>query len=327
MYLYNVKIILSAKTQKGYNMIFEEIKSNTNKPINIIFGTDWWSDCDDVAALDIMLKAHSRKLIDLKAIGVNSVMKHSAPSVKAMCEQYDLSDIPIGLDTSAERKGLLCLYQKKLASFCKSDFSNDDCPEAYKLYRKTLASLQEKAVIVDVGFPTLIMELLKSAPDEYSDLSGTELVKNKVSEIIIMGGRWDKQPAKEYNFCAYKINRLAANYICENCPVPLTFFGYEVGKNIISGGENVPGLAGIAYTAHLSKKGRPSWDPMTAIFSIIGDAEKAGYKKIRGRAFVNAKSGKNCFEISENGKHYYLVKERDDSFYKEQINEILMMKN
>lgn len=308
-------------------MIFEEIKVQRNKPINIIFGTDWWSDCDDVAALDIMLKAHKYKLIDLKAIGVNSVMKYSAPSIKSMCEQYDLCGIPIGLVTSAKRKGLLCMYQKKLASFCKSDFSNADCPEAYKLYRKTLASLQEKAVIVDVGFPTLIAELLKSPPDEYSDLSGKELVKNKVSEIIIMGGRWDKQTAKEYNFCAYKVNRTAANYICENCPIPLTFSGYEVGKDIISGGKNAGGLTRVAYTAHLSKKGRPSWDPMTAIFTIIGDARKAGYKKIRGKARVNPKNGKNSFERSKNGNHFYLVKEKDDKFYKEQINEILIMKN
>ena len=308
-------------------MTFEEIKTSREKPINIVFGTDWWSDCDDVAALDIMLKAHKHKLIDLKAIGINSVMKYSAPSVKAMCEQYGLSDIPIGLVTSAKRKGVLCLYQKKLASFCKSDFSNNDCPEAYKLYRKTLASLTQKAVIVDVGFPTLIMELFKSQPDEYSTLSGTELIKNKVSEIIIMGGRWDKQTAKEYNFCAYKTNRTAANYICEHCPVPITFLGYEVGKDIKSGGKNVPGLTGRAYTAHFSKKGRPSWDPMTVIFAIIGNADKAGYKKIRGKAFVNPENGKNCFERSENAKHFYLVKEKDDKFYKEQINEILMMNN
>ena len=29
------------------------------KPRRIIFGTDWWTDCDDVAALDILLGAIS----------------------------------------------------------------------------------------------------------------------------------------------------------------------------------------------------------------------------------------------------------------------------
>lgn len=55
-------------------MVFDELKATREKPIDVIFGTDWWSDCDDVAALDIILKAHGSGLIDLKAIGVNSVM-------------------------------------------------------------------------------------------------------------------------------------------------------------------------------------------------------------------------------------------------------------
>lgn len=305
-------------------MIFEELKANREEPINILFGTDWWSDCDDVAALDIMLKAHKHRIIKLLAIGVNSVMKYSAPSVRAMCEQRSLSDIPIGLDSSARRKGQFCLYQKKLASFCRTDYNNSDCIEAYELYRSVLASLQGKAVIVDVGFPNLIMELLKSEPDLYSDLSGMELVKDKVSEIIIMGGRWDKKVGKEYNFSAYRINSEAASFICENCPVPITFLGYEVGKDIKSGGKAVPGLTGTAYKAHLSRGGRPSWDPMTALFAIIGDSEKAGYKRVWGKASVNPRSGKNRFEVAENGIHSYLVKTKDNNFYKSQIEEVLM---
>ena len=305
-------------------MIFETIKAAGETPRSIIFGTDWWTDCDDVAALDLLLKAHRYGLIDLKAIGINSVMKYSAPSLRAVCEQYGLGGIPIGLDSRARRKGSFCLYQKTLAAFCSPGFSNSDCPEAYKLYRSTLASLQGKAVIVDVGFPQIIMELLQSRPDESSDLDGIELVKEKVSEIILMGGRWDKNPGREYNFFAYKLNREAAAYICEHCPVPLTFLGYEVGKDVVTGGKAVPGLTGIAYAAHLSRGGRPSWDPMAALFSIVGDAEKAGYRRIRGKAAVDPKSGQNRFEACDSGNHSYLVKEKEACFYKDQIDEILM---
>ncbi|MBQ6421904.1 MAG: hypothetical protein IJK02_12600 [Clostridia bacterium] len=163
-----------------------------------------------MAALDILLKAHTCGLISLMAVGVSSVMRYSAPSVRAVCEQHGLGDIPIGLDTNARRKGLFCLYQKKLAAFCKTGFTNADCPEAYKLYRRALASVPEKAVIVDVGFPQIIMELLRSGPDEYSDLGGTQLVESKVSEVVIMGGRWDKKAGMEYNFCAYRLCREAA---------------------------------------------------------------------------------------------------------------------
>ena len=324
------KVVYSKKDLKNRsptiaksNMTFDEIKKNRENPINVIFGTDWWTDCDDVAALELLLKAHQHGLIDLKAIGVSSVMRYSAPSVKAVCEQYCLGDIPIGLDTGAVRRGLFCLYQKKLAAHCKIGFTNADCPEAYRLYRKTLVSLSGKAVIVDVGFPTILTELLASDPDEYSEMDGIRLAESKVSEVVVMGGRWDKQTGREYNFCAYKRNREAAAYLCGHCPVPLTFLGYEAGKSVITGGRDVPGLTGVAYGAHFSPKGRPSWDPMTALYAIVGDAAKAGYRKIHGVASVDPETGKNSFGAFDSGKHSYLVKEKEDQFYKDRIDEIL----
>ena len=69
-----------------------------------------------------------------------------------------------------------------------------------------------------------------------------QLVKDKVSEVVLMGGRWDKTTGREYNFFAYKLNREAAAFICEHCPVPVTFLGYEVGKDVVTGGKEVPGL-------------------------------------------------------------------------------------
>ena len=307
-------------------MIFEELKRDGAAPVSVIFGTDWWTDCDDVAALSLLLKAHRAGLIDLKAIGVSSVMKYSAPSVKAVCEAHGLGGIPIGLDSAARRKGVFCLYQKTLASHCSAGFTNADCTEAYKLYRKALAGVQGSAVIVDVGFPQIVAQLLGSGPDEYSALGGTELVESKVSEIVLMGGRWDQKTGREYNFCANRLSREAAAFICENAPVPLTFLGYEVGKTVITGGKAAPGLVGEAYKAHHSSGGRPSWDPMTALYAVTGDAGKAGYRKVYGRAGADPNTGKNRFEAFGGGPHAYLVKEKEDRFYKDRIDEILFAK-
>ena len=193
-----------------------------------------------------------------------------------------------------------------------------------QLYRRVLSRLSEKAVIVDVGFPTLIAELLQSEADDDSSLEGTMLVREKVCEIIVMGGRWDKSVGKEYNFSAYRRNREAAAYLCEHCPVPLTFLGYEVGKDIITGGKEVPGLTGVAYAAHHSGRGRPSWDPMTALFAIFGEEEGAGYKRVRGTASVDPQSGKNRFRKEAEGRHAFLVKTEANCFYQRQIQEILM---
>ena len=304
--------------------LFEERKAGREKPVDLLFGTDWWTDCDDVAALDILLKAHQNGLIALRAIGVSSVMRYSAPSVKAVCERHGLGGVPIGLDTGAGRRGVFCLYQKKLAASCETGIKNADCPEAYKLYRRALASLEGKAVIVDVGFPQIVMQLLRSGPDEVSGLDGTRLVETKVSGIVLMGGRWDKKAGMEYNFCAYRQSREAAAYLCAHSPVPLTFLGYEVGKTVVTGGKAAAGLTGLAYQAHRSPRGRPSWDPMTALFAVVGDAGKAGYQRIRGTAAVDPKTGKNSFAPHADGKHAYLVKTKEDRFYQQQINAILL---
>ena len=306
-------------------MILDELKTARSVPLPLLFGTDWWTDCDDVAALHILLQAHRRGVIDLKAIGVNSVMPYSAPSVKALCEENGCGAIPIGLDTSAARKGVFCLYQKKLASFCSSGFSNKQCQEGFRLYRSVLATLPGKAVIVDVGFPPLLMELLQSQPDDNSALTGMQLVKEKVSEIVLMGGRWDRPSGREYNFFAYPRNRKAAAYLCAHCPVPLTFLGYEAGKDVLTGGKAVPGLTGTAYAAHRSPNGRPSWDPMTALYAIIGDAARAGYRTVHGKASVDPKSGKNSFLPDPGGPHAYLVKTKENGYYQTMINDILQL--
>ena len=38
--------------------LFDIIKSAGRAPVNILHGTDWWTDCDDVAALRLLLRAH-----------------------------------------------------------------------------------------------------------------------------------------------------------------------------------------------------------------------------------------------------------------------------
>ncbi len=40
------------------NTVFEELGAARERPTELLFGTDWWTDCDDVAALALLLKAH-----------------------------------------------------------------------------------------------------------------------------------------------------------------------------------------------------------------------------------------------------------------------------
>ncbi|MBQ7637763.1 MAG: hypothetical protein IJS90_02565 [Clostridia bacterium] len=296
-----------------------------DKKINIIHGTDWWTDCDDITALRVLCRAHKAEKINLLCVGINSVMEYSAPSVSAFTENEGVK-IPIGIDRSAVRDGKACKYQKLLASYPHSVRSNDDCPDAWKLYRKTLAQLDGKADITEVGFPQIIMQLMKSGPDEYSPLTGLELIKEKVNRIWLMAGRWDREPGNEYNFAAYPECSEAGHYICENSPVPLVFLGFEIGWGVITGGKLKDGdMMKEAFIAHGSPEGRHSWDPMLVTAAITQNFEKAGYSAVYGKAKVDPETGDNYFTPGE-GNHCYLVKTEENAFYEKMINEIIASK-
>ena len=48
-----------------------------------IFGTDWWTDCDDLAAMRILLRAHKKGEIKLLGVGINACMDKSVASLDA----------------------------------------------------------------------------------------------------------------------------------------------------------------------------------------------------------------------------------------------------
>lgn len=290
--------------------------------LNILHGTDWWTDCDDIAALRVLCRAHRAGKINLCCVGIDSVMEHSAASVSAFMENEGVS-APIGVDRAAVRDGKNCRYQKVLAAHPHSVPGNDACMDAWKLYRKTLAELEGKAQITEVGFPQIIMELLKSGPDEISPLTGIQLVKEKVEKIWLMAGKWDESPGREYNLTAYPLCAEAGHYICENAPVPLVFLGFEAGFGVITGNGLPDGdLLKEAFTAHGSPDGRHSWDPMLVTAAVTQDLAAAGYRAVSGLAHVDPVTGENTFTPGD-GPHAYLVKTRENRFYEDMINGVL----
>src|SRR5690554_1064831 len=62
-------------------------------------------------------------------------------------------------------------------------------PEAHILYREVLAQQPDNSVtIVSVGFSTNLARLLDTPPDDFSPLTGKELVAKKVKLLCTMAG-------------------------------------------------------------------------------------------------------------------------------------------
>ena len=283
-----------------------------------IVGTDWWTDCDDVVAMRMLARAAKKGEIELLGIGLNGCMEHSVRSLQGFLKYEGIENVPIGLDREADDFGGKPPYQKRLAKL--GTMKNEDAEDAARLYRRLMAEAGEKIEIIEIGYPQVLTNALMSAGDEISEKTGMELFREKVRKIWMMAGKWDEEEGRENNFARNDRARRAAYEFCESCPVPVTFLGWEIGADVITGKflkEDDP-LHG-ALTDHGSAKGRSSWDPMLIHLALMGDAEKAGYDAVRGRARVDAETGLNRFEKDEKGPHEYVVRKHGPEWYEEII--------
>ena len=114
----------------------------------------------------------------------------------------------------------------------------DEVEDAVTVLRSTLASAEDySVVVVSLGFMTNIANLLSSPADQISDLTGRQLVEQKVSSVFIMGGVYPATDIfSEFNFnCGeFLLGDLAecegsAKAAVENMPpsVKMVFSGFE----------------------------------------------------------------------------------------------------
>ncbi len=287
-----------------------------------IFGTDWWTDCDDLAAMRILLRAHKNGEIRLLGVGINACMDLSAASVDGFINLEGVKDIPLGIDLNAtDFEGTHLKYQKNLAPFAVKCKKNEDAEDAVRLYRRLLAESDGNVEIVEVGFLQVFADLLLSEGDDISPETGLSLVKNKVKKVWVMAGKWDEEGGREHNFCNNPRSIRGGEIFCRMCPVSVTFLGFETGIQVVSGDKlSHDDFLYKGFSDHGSEKGRYSWDPMTALMAVIGDEEKAGYDTVTGTARLDTDTGRNYFSEDENGLHRYVKMKFPPEYYSDMIN-------
>ncbi len=289
-----------------------------------IVGTDWWTDCDDAVAMRILARAHKNGDIKIEGIGINACMEYSVTSLEGFLNSEKVSDIPLGIDLKATDFGGNPPYQKRLSAHSKHYKSNEDAVDAVRLYRKILNDIDEKIEIIEIGYLQVIADVFKSSADDISDKSGLELIRENVSKIWVMAGKWDEDEGCENNFARNSRSAEAGHIFCDLCPVPVTFLGWEVGHSVITGGElDKNDVLYQVLLDHNKPNGRSSWDPMLVAMAIIGNEEKAGYKTVVGKAYVDPDSGHNSFTEAPDGNQRYVIKVKTDDYYKNQINSLI----
>jgi inosine-uridine nucleoside N-ribohydrolase len=101
-----------------------------------------------------------------------------------------------------------------------------------ELYRSVLHEAKDESVnIVSIGFLTNLADLLRSEADHISEMSGLQLARSKVRELVIMGGMYPS--GWEFNFGGE--DPASTAYVLEHWPsnVPATYSGGELGKSLL----------------------------------------------------------------------------------------------
>ncbi len=326
----------------------------------VILDTDPSADPDDVGCMAMLHNMATKGECEILAIINSTHYKQSALSISAINEFYNRKAIPIG-----DYKG----YKTKIESpkrnydshlarvYPKSLRSWKDAMDGVALYREILASAADKSItIVIIGTMHNFADLLKSKGDQFSLLTGKELVKQKVEQVVTMGGNFIE--GKGYDrtnwggsktLCSYtdwscinKERNKMCRYVIKHCPSPFIASGWEVGcgdyynanyGNVITG----QGLRDLdsshilrrSYEYHFLTRGetkdisRHSNDQCALHYAIRG--ERNNYTAFTNGKITLSKKGVCSWDNTTNLSQGFIQKKRHKDSIAQEIEALMMM--
>ncbi len=285
-------------------------KEENNFPLKVIIETDMGNDIDDAIALAVANKAVDKGMMELLAVGCHKLSDTPARYVDIVDTYYGHPDVQVAMSATPVKE--TSSYVDYTAEPCNMGFE-ETCKgkfyEPVSLYRKILSESEDKSIsFISLGFGTTLAQLLESEGDEYSPLSGKELVAKKVKSLSIMAGSYGEKKRAEYNV----INDIPAmKKVFAEWPGEIIQNPFEIGKqvmfpaSIIEKNLGYEGLNPVVEGYKLYNKmpyNRPSWDILSVIYLMKPELFT---KSVSGTVSVDDK-GFTHFEPSENGCHYVL---------------------
>ena len=228
----------------------------------VILDTDLGSSTDDLFALEMLHRYEQEGRCRLLGVVVDRMGEANAAIADVMDTYFGHPDTPIGLVRQGIPApqvwidyGALPTYTdadgKLMFRHSVSDYAS--LPDGYKLYRQLLSAQPDHSVsICSIGFVTALAALLQSEGDEYSPLSGVELVRQKVKCIYQMGGVFGQSVEPDFNL-SQGITFAQDFFRLWPKEVDMVFSPMEVGENIEYKPEQV--ITDISWTdAHPIKQ-------------------------------------------------------------------------
>ncbi len=299
----------------------------------VIFETDMGNDVDDALALDMLYKYMDAGRLNLAGIMLNKEGTASAEFIDIMGTYYGYPDIPVGVvrNGAPDNPPGWVNYAKAVVDmkamdgtplFVRSRGGYEAYPDAHILYRKLLSEAPDSSVtIISVGFSTNLARLLDTPADEYSPLTGRELVARKVKLLSNMAGNMVEPKHPEYNVVK---DIPAARKVFSEWPTSIVTSPFELGLQVEYPGasiENDFSWAGLhpmveAYKAFQPMPyDRPTWD-LTSVLYVMENGPEFFAEPLQGRIEID-EQGFSSF-IPGEGNHFLL---HSDSLQLQNIRE------
>ena len=302
--------------------------------VRLIYDTDFGLDVDDVGALALVHKLADAGEAVLLGV-VSNVRDPYAPAViDVVNTYYGRPDVPVGLTTSpyyAESypywRSRPPRYIKTLAERFPHDTPTDagevpsTVPSAVSLYRRLLAEQPDGSVtVVSVGFMQNLTGLMASGPDAYSPLDGSALIRQKVKELVIMGGHYPSSTKDIYLTGGREMGPSYAVKVLADWPTRTVFNTGPVCQDVTNGytlAEATPETNPVraAYALFNGGKGRMSWDLCSVLYTVRGPSGPEGdYFELRTDEHLTLdSSGYNAWVAPGNGRHVRLTRVMDEA--------------
>lgn len=282
-------------------------------PVRLIFDTDMGPDYDDVGAIALLHSYADSGYVNILATIASTKYEGVAAVLNVLNTYFGRPHIPLGVPKGWAYPGKDAQHwtDSLLANYPHKIKKNSEVADAVQVYRRILAKQPDKSVtLVTVGFFTNINNLYQSGPDQYSLLTGAELINRKIKQLVSMAGRYPQ--GKEFN--VYK-DSVAAYELLPKLKIPMVFTGWEIGAKIKTGLRliNNPAIKNspvkevfrIAIPqSPADKEGRMSWDQTAVLIAVKGIAPYFNF--VRGTVKVN-RDGSNGWMQNPRGNAVYVT--------------------
>ncbi|MEO0572805.1 MAG: hypothetical protein AAF039_13950 [Bacteroidota bacterium] len=325
----------------------------------VILDTDPSFDPDDVGCMAMLQTMATKGECDILAIVNSTNQKESALSISAINQFYNRPGIPVGDYKGYAEKihATENTYDFHIAKDYPRPLKNWEASlDGVKLYREVLESAKDTSItVVIIGTMHNFYGVLKSQPDQLSSKSGYDLVKQKVKQVVTMGGNflnnkgWDRTNwGGADHLCSYtdwsclnEERNGMCRYVIENCPAPFMASGWENGNgdyfntnngNVMSGQGlkklPVDHIARVSYEKHFEYRGgaesitRHSNDQIALHYAIRGEGKN--YKAYTGGAITLTEKGECAWDHSINKQQGHIQKKRDDDLIAQEIEALML---